>query len=90
MEMIQRAENVAKKLEILYVHRRKRSIEAVQKEVYEDCLVVGKERLELYPLGEIEPAFSIQTQLRFVLKDYKEVSAILLLRQRNLPMERNF
>ena len=51
-EMIQRAENIAKKLEIPYVHRRKRSIEAIQKEVYEDCLVVGKERLELYPLGE--------------------------------------
>ena len=68
MEMIQRAENIAKKLGILYVHRRKRSIEAVQKEVYEDCLVVGKERLELYPLGEIEPCFFHPNSAAFRIK----------------------
>jgi Putative SAM-dependent methyltransferase len=67
-EMIQRAENIARKLEIPYVHRRKRSIEAIQKEVHEDCLVVGKERLELYPLGEKEPCFFHPNSAMFRIK----------------------
>src|SRR4051812_18623060 len=67
-EMIQQAENIAKKLRIPYTNRRKRSIEAVQKEVHEDCLVVGKERLELYPLGENEPCFFHPNSAMFRIK----------------------
>lgn len=67
-EMIQRAENIAIQLEIPYVHRRKRSIQAIQKEFNEDCLVVGKERLELFPFGEIEPCFFHPNSAMFRIK----------------------
>jgi hypothetical protein len=67
-EMIQQAENIAKQLRIPYTNRRKRSIESVQKEVHEDCLVVGKERLELYPLGENEPCFFHPNSAMFRIK----------------------
>ncbi len=67
-EMIQRAESTAKELGIPYIHRRKRSIEAVQQATHEDCLVVGKERLELYPFGESEPCFFHPNSAMFRIK----------------------
>lgn len=67
-EMIQIAENTARMFNVPYIPRKKRSIKAVQKEVQDDCLVVGKARLELYPLGEYEPCFFHPNSAMFRIK----------------------
>lgn len=55
---IDEANRIAAELQIRYVSRKKRSIKAVQaSENNEDCLVVGKNRLELYDVNGDEPFF---------------------------------
>ncbi|WP_245350042.1 class I SAM-dependent methyltransferase [Cytobacillus eiseniae] len=55
--MIRQAKLVAHKLNGRYIERKKRSVQMIQTSEKVDCLVVGKERLELYPLGETAPFF---------------------------------
>ena len=55
--MINKAKAIARELDIKYVMRNKRSVKALQQVWQDDCIVVGKERLELFPFGEKYPFF---------------------------------
>lgn len=66
--MIQQAQSIASELELQYVHRRKESIQLIQRKYNDDCLIVGKERLELYPLGEDKPFFFHPNSSMFRIK----------------------
>ncbi|WP_071394464.1 class I SAM-dependent methyltransferase [Bacillus tuaregi] len=68
LEMIQEAEDTARRLKVPYIPRWKRSIQALQQEVHDDCLVVGKNRLEIYPLGDQEPCFFHPNSAMFRIK----------------------
>jgi predicted methyltransferase len=67
-EMIIRAKVIASELDVLYVERNKRSVEYMQKESSDSCIVVGKERLELFPLGEKKPFFFHPNSAMFRIK----------------------
>lgn len=54
--MIKKAQQIALELNIPYVPRRKMSVEALQKQRGDDVLVVGKNRLEMYPMNR-SPSF---------------------------------
>ncbi|WNS73926.1 class I SAM-dependent methyltransferase [Bacillus sp. DTU_2020_1000418_1_SI_GHA_SEK_038] len=60
--------NIASELESKYVERKKRSVSAIQEIEEGDCIVVGKERLELYPYGEKEPFFFHPNSAMFRIK----------------------
>jgi len=66
--MIKLANKVAKDLLINFVERRKRSIDEIQAIVNEDVLVVGKNRLEIYPLHSNEPIFFHPNSSMFRIK----------------------
>ncbi|WP_394231520.1 class I SAM-dependent methyltransferase [Niallia oryzisoli] len=87
-EMIQLAENTARMLKVPYIPRKKRSIQAVQKEVQEDCLVVGKERLELFPLGEHEPCFFHPNSAMFRIKRLQNGEKDPFIEACNLSLEK--
>lgn len=55
--MIQKAKEIAADLRIDYVQRNKKSVQSLQQQLKDDCIVVGKERLELYSIGVQEPYF---------------------------------
>lgn len=67
-EMIGRALDISRELGIEYIERKKRSVLAIQELKKDDCIVVGKERLELYPLGEKEPFFFHPNSAMFRVK----------------------
>jgi len=54
--MIQKAKQIAAELTISYVPRRKMSVEAIQEQYADDVIVVGKNRLEMYP-ADRSPSF---------------------------------
>jgi 16S rRNA G966 N2-methylase RsmD len=56
-QMIRRAYETAKVLGIEYIPRQKKSIHSMQLSFHSDCLVVGKERLELFQIGSEQPFF---------------------------------
>lgn len=66
--MIQQAVKVAAELEGRFIKREKRSVQLIQQIEKEDCIVVGKERLELYPLGDAEPFFFHPSSAMFRIK----------------------
>ncbi|MCM3588646.1 class I SAM-dependent methyltransferase [Mesobacillus maritimus] len=51
-KMIARAQELAHKFNARYVPRNKKSVLMIMNEWKNDCIVVGKNRLELYPFGE--------------------------------------
>lgn len=67
-EMAAQARKIADELKADFVPRKKRSVMAIQEIIQEDCLVVGKERLELYPFGEKEPFFFHPNSAMFRIK----------------------
>ncbi|OIK15429.1 hypothetical protein BIV60_09765 [Bacillus sp. MUM 116] len=67
-EMIEKAKDLAEILEIPYFPRKKKSISKVQKEADSSCLVVGKERLELYNQEHQEPFFFHPNSAMFRIK----------------------
>jgi hypothetical protein len=67
-EMLAQARKIADELKVDFVPRKKRSVMAIQEIIQEDCLVVGKERLELYPFGEKEPFFFHPNSAMFRIK----------------------
>jgi predicted methyltransferase len=71
-EMSAHARKIAEELNADFVPRKKRSVAAIQELIPEDCLVVGKERLELYPLGEAEPFFFHPNSAMFRIKRLKK------------------
>ena len=66
--MTDNARAIALELKVDFVPRKKRSVSALQKIVKDDCLVVGKERLELFPLGAEEPFFFHPNSAMFRIK----------------------
>lgn len=67
-EMVEQAKEVAKELGVLYIPRRKQSIQSIQEHMNDDCIVVGKERLELFPNSENEPFFFHPNSSMFRIK----------------------
>lgn len=67
-EIVAQARKIADELKADFVPRKKRSVMAIQEIIQEDCLVVGKERLELYPFGEKEPFFFHPNSAMFRIK----------------------
>jgi len=67
-EMIQMAERIAIELNSNYKPRKKISIQNFQKTYNDDCIVVGKERLELFPNHEKEPFFFHPNSAMFRIK----------------------
>ena len=68
-EMIEKARKMAGNLDVDYIPRNKKSIPYLQKQANSECVVVGKERLELFGKGESQPFFFIQIQQCFESKD---------------------
>lgn len=66
--MIAKAKRVALELNIPYITRNKRSIEELHKEVGSGCIVVGKERLELFGYDNQLPFFFHPNSAMFRIK----------------------
>jgi hypothetical protein len=67
-DMKQLAKNLANELQSPYIDRNKRSVANLQKLFDDSCIVVGKERLELFPYGEVEPFFFHPNSAMFRIK----------------------
>lgn len=67
-KMLLKARLIAKELNIPFEARRKRSIHALQENIQDSCIVVGKERLELFTYGETEPFFFHPNSSMFRIK----------------------
>lgn len=68
LELKQQAMKVAEELHIPYIERNKKSVSALQEIVMDDCIVIGKKRLELYPYRETEPFFFHPNSAMFRIK----------------------
>lgn len=67
-EMILEAISIASELEGKFIERKKRSVQTLQQIEEDDCIVVGKEKLELYPFGEKDPFFFHPNSAMFRIK----------------------
>lgn len=67
-QMIEKAMEIADRLAVPYVMRRKKSVHTLQNENNSECIVVGKERLELFPLGNEQPFFFHPNSAMFRIK----------------------
>ena len=67
-QMIENAIHKAKTLEVPYVPRKKKSISLLQEEWDSGCLVVGKERIELFEKGSTQPFFFHPNSAMFRIK----------------------
>jgi hypothetical protein len=67
-QMMTKAQTIAEELQVPYMPRKKRSVLSLQKHTEDDCLVIGKNRLELYPFGESEPFFFHPNSAMFRIK----------------------
>lgn len=66
--MIAEAKKVAEDLGIEYISRQKRAVFTLQTMNEDDCIVVGKERLEMFPYGDEKPFFFHPNSSMFRLK----------------------
>ncbi|WP_099362814.1 class I SAM-dependent methyltransferase [Fredinandcohnia onubensis] len=67
-EMVELAKNTALELNVTFIERKKRSIAKLQEQTNEDVLVVGKNRIEIYPLHGEEPLFFHPNSAMFRMK----------------------
>lgn len=67
-EMIEKARKIATELGLPFIPRDKRSVQSLQEISGDDCLVIGKNRLELYSYGETEPFFFHPNSAMFRIK----------------------
>lgn len=67
-ETIEKAIQIAHTLEVPYVPRNKKSISHLQQNWNSGCLVVGKERMELFEKGGVQPFFFHPNSAMFRLK----------------------
>ncbi|WLR56640.1 class I SAM-dependent methyltransferase [Mesobacillus subterraneus] len=88
--MTANARAIACELEVDFVSRNKRSVSALQNIVKDDCLVVGKERLELFPLGASEPFFFHPNSAMFRVKRLMKGESDPLLDAGKLQEGKNF
>jgi hypothetical protein len=66
--MIETAKNVANDLQLSYISRKKLSVEKLHALYQDDFLIVGKDRLEIFPLHESEPIFFHPNSAMFRMK----------------------
>ncbi|WP_243290807.1 class I SAM-dependent methyltransferase [Bacillus sp. FJAT-47783] len=67
-QMVMFAEQIAHDLKATFIPRHKRSINAIQHEWKKDVLVVGKDRLEYYPIHASQPFFFHPNSAMFRVK----------------------
>lgn len=67
-EMIERALQISKFLQVPYLPRKKKSIYHIQQQADSDCIVVGKERLELFEKNTNQPFFFHPNSAMFRIK----------------------
>jgi 16S rRNA G966 N2-methylase RsmD len=67
-EMVELAKKTALELNVSFIDRKKRSISKLQEQTNEDVLVVGKNRIEIYPLHGEEPLFFHPNSAMFRMK----------------------
>lgn len=67
-QMIEKAIEIANRLAVSYIPRRKKSIQTLQKEFNSECIVIGKERLELFSPGAEQPFFFHPNSAMFRIK----------------------
>lgn len=67
-QMIELTKEIGDYLELPYIHRKKQTVRQLQTKYQQDCLVVGKEKLELYKLNEKEPFFFHPSSANFRMK----------------------
>lgn len=67
-KMMEKAKGIASQLNINYIERNKQSVKTLQTEMNSDCIVVGKQRLELYRKDESEPFFFHPNSAMFRIK----------------------
>lgn len=67
-QMIEKALETAAILNVEYIPRKKRSVQSLQGQLDSECIVVGKERLELYAKGESQPFFFHPNSAMFRIK----------------------
>lgn len=67
-EMVGVAKEIAQHLQVKFVSRQKQSIEKLQEIEQDSCIVIGKDRFELFQLGEKEPFFFHPNSAMFRLK----------------------
>ncbi|GLB57885.1 class I SAM-dependent methyltransferase [Cytobacillus sp. NCCP-133] len=67
-EMKDKARKIADDLDSEYIDRNKRAVNTLHNLLKDDCIVVGKERLELFPLGESQPFFFHPNSAMFRIK----------------------
>lgn len=67
-EMIKQANAIAIELESPFIKRKKQSVAFLQKQQNDSCIIVGKERLELYPFGGTEAFFFHPNSAMFRIK----------------------
>lgn len=67
-EMVDLAKKTALELNVTFIDRKKRSIAKLQNQTNEDVLVVGKNRIEIYPLHGDEPLFFHPNSAMFRMK----------------------
>ncbi|MEH7117092.1 class I SAM-dependent methyltransferase [Neobacillus vireti] len=67
-EMIAEAIKVAEDLQVPYLPRNKKSISLIQQQTDSDCIVLGKERLELYEKNSSQPFFFHPNSAMFRIK----------------------
>jgi 16S rRNA G966 N2-methylase RsmD len=67
-EMIEKAEGIARELDLPYIHREKKTVKGLRERYSKDILVVGKERLELFSADSDEPFFFHPNSASFRMK----------------------
>ncbi|TWE06104.1 putative SAM-dependent methyltransferase [Neobacillus bataviensis] len=67
-EMIERALQISEFLQVPYLPRKKKSIYHIQNQADSDCIVVGKERLELFEKNTNQPFFFHPNSAMFRIK----------------------
>ncbi|PLS03528.1 class I SAM-dependent methyltransferase [Neobacillus cucumis] len=67
-EMIKKAMEIAGYLHVPYLPRKKKSIKLIQQQADGDCIVIGKERLELFEKNSSEPFFFHPNSAMFRIK----------------------
>ncbi len=68
LQLNHQAMKVAEELQIPYMERNKKSVSTLQDVAKDDCIVVGKKRLELYPYQEPDPFFFHPNSAMFRIK----------------------
>ncbi|QQZ11098.1 class I SAM-dependent methyltransferase [Heyndrickxia vini] len=67
-QMIEKAKVIAKELDAEYIPRKKQSINKMKQLLDDDCIIIGKDRLELHPFQSDVPFFFHPNSASFRIK----------------------